>query len=102
MQDKDGLDRHRHLEEGLRAAFGEPAGGPARRRALARLRTDLEDVVPRLPASAVAVVGTLRRWLQDPELASVRDAEDLPEDWSTLWSAVDALLRQHADVAEEL
>jgi hypothetical protein len=43
----------------------------------------------------------LKRWQQDPDLAGVRDAEDLarlPEDeqkaWRELWSDVAALLKK--------
>jgi tetratricopeptide (TPR) repeat protein len=60
---------------------------------LAWLRADLtawESILA--SGDAATVAARLRHWKKDPDLASVRDADDLPEDWKRLWADVDALL----------
>ncbi len=68
------------------------AGEAWHERALRWLWADLEawGELPR--AAAPAVKRNLEHWKADPDLASVRDGEDVPEAWRALWAEVDALL----------
>jgi hypothetical protein len=79
----------------------------ARWRAQARqwLRADLDAWARKLESGLAAdrarVQETLTWWRQDPDLAGLRDADALArlppaerQEWSTLWSDLDALLRR--------
>jgi serine/threonine protein kinase/tetratricopeptide (TPR) repeat protein len=77
-----------------------------RRQAIAWLRADLEAVVKVLdaanPAERPGLLTALRRWKADPDLASLRDADQvgkLPDDERALieklWSDHDAMLKRN-------
>ena len=48
----------------------------------------------RLPAKSESVKKLLLHWKQDKDLASIRDAKDLPTEFKALWAEVDALLKE--------
>ena len=62
--------------------------------ALAWLRADLVALEQRPRQDAGAIVQVLTHWKADPDLAPLRDADDLPEAFQHLWADVDALLER--------
>jgi len=70
------------------------AGGEWHDKALAWLRADL-GAWKKLPkAASAAVAQTMQHWQRDPDLASVRDGDDLSDEWKQLWADVAALLKK--------
>ena len=109
----DALRLYELADKGGAVAFGDPATGhrynaacaaaaaraPAPAKALRWLRDDLAARRALLAEDPKAVADTLGWWKRDPDLASVRDADDLSDDWKRLWADVDALL---ADAKEAI
>jgi hypothetical protein len=93
-------------------APGDEAGRAAlRRQALVWLRADLALRAQRLengsPAQRTAVAQAMRRWLNDPDLAGIRQTQALAPlpaaegaEWHRLWADVAALLRKAEDKAK--
>jgi len=69
-------------------------------RALAWLRADLEAWAKRLGSNPAWVLQMLAHWKRDPDLASVRDGDDLSDDFKKLWADVDALLERAKEASK--
>ena len=76
------------------------AGAKWRDQALVWLRADLDTWGQVLAANAKAVAETLAHWQKDADLAPIRDAEDLPDDFKQLWVDVDALLKRAQELVK--
>jgi hypothetical protein len=76
------------------------AGGVWRSQAVAWLRADLALRRAQLETDPAAVERTMAHWKKDADLASLRDTEDRPDDWKTLWTEVEALLARARESAK--
>ena len=70
------------------------AGPDTHAKALAWLREELGRMEDWLDTGPTALVWRLEHWKRDRDLTSIRDRDDLPQDFAQLWTAVDALLER--------
>ena len=82
------------------ACAGSLAGKGSHEQALTWLRADLALWTEAVAQNAGLVAQSLADWQKDPDLAPIRDAKDLPDDFKKLWADVDALRKRAQENAK--